>query len=141
MDGEQRVEAVAASFSTSSDAERMGASVVREEPTDARLGRIIEYLQSSLDKQDALQANLNAANADLMAIAYKLAAAIKTAMATGPASLEAYEELGPAISSLLRIHKQVERFSQLDKRLTSTSASVALLKTRASAVVDQNQSQ
>lgn len=139
MDGVHEVEARAPSSADNAETKGMAAPVVLEEATDPRLVRILEYLQASLDKQDALQANLSAANADLMAIAYKLAAAIKAAMAVGPASLETYEELVPAINNLLRIHKQVERFASLDNRLASTNASVALVKAQASAVIDQSE--
>jgi hypothetical protein len=110
-----------------------------EKDPDARVRRIMDYLQSALDKQDALQANLSAANADLMMIGYKLATAIKAAMATAPASLEAYEELVPAIGNLLRIHKQVDRFSALDSRLASANASAASLKARATAAIEQSE--
>jgi hypothetical protein len=103
---------------------------------DPRLRRINEYLQAALAKQDALQANLSAANADLMTISYKLVAVIKETMDAAPASLEAYEELGPAISDLLRIHKQIDRFSTLDNRLASTKA---LALSHASAVIERSE--
>ena len=107
-----------------------------EEAPDLRFERIMEYLQGSLHKQDALQANLSAANADLIMIGYRLARAIEAAMATGPASLEAYEDLMPAISNLLRIHKQVDRFSSLDNRLAAARAAV---KAQAAAVIAQSE--
>jgi hypothetical protein len=122
MNGEHEGEAIGASISDNAQAESMTGPVVSEDAADSRMRRIMEYLQASLDRQDALQANLSAANADLMVIGYKLAAAIKAAMVAAPPSLEAYEELVPAIGNLLRIDKQIDRFSALDGRLASAKA-------------------
>jgi hypothetical protein len=139
MNGEHEAEAISVSISDNAQAESMTGPVVSEDAADSRMRRIMEYLQASLDRQDALQANLSAANADLMVIGYKLATVIKTAMAAAPPSLQTYEELVPAIGNLLRLHKQIDRFSALDSRLTSAKGSVASLKARASNVVEQSE--
>jgi hypothetical protein len=139
MSGEHEAEAIAASIPDDAQTKSRTDSVAPEDAADSRTRRIMEYLRASLDQQDALRANLCAANADLMMIAYKLAAAIKSAMAGASPSLEAYEDLVPAIGNLLRIHKQVDRFSALETRLTSAKAAVASLKGRGSAAIGQSE--
>lgn len=102
-----------------------GENTNREAPADSRIRRIMDYLQVSLEREDALQANLNAANADLMMIGYRLASAIKANMASSPASLDSYVEFMPALNNLLRLNKQVDRFSTLDDRLSKAKESSA----------------
>jgi hypothetical protein len=120
MENEQEV-AAAASPPNDDDVAAVD-TVGLQAAADPRLRRIAEYLAGSLAKQDSLQANLGAGNADLMMIAYKLAAVIKDSMHTTPASLDAYMEWERAISDLLRIHRQIDRYSVLDNRLTSAKA-------------------
>ena len=45
----------------------------------------------------------------------------------------------PAISNLLRIDKQVDRFSALDSRLAAAKVSVASAKAKAAAVIEQSE--
>jgi hypothetical protein len=139
MKGEHEEAAIGASLSDDAHAENTTRPVPEGDAADSRMGRIMEYLQASLDREDALQASLNAANADLMVIGYKLAAVIKATMAATPPSLEAYEELIPAIGNLLRIHKQVDRFSALDSRLAMAKAAVASLKVQASTAIERSE--
>ena len=139
MRNRQKASAASSVPSASAPVEHAAATNVPEEGADHRLERIMEYLQVSLHKQDALQANLSAANADLMMIGYRLAMVIKAAMAAAPPSLEAYEDFGPAIGNLLRIHKLVDRFSALDSRLASAKGSMAFLQGRAAAAIEQSE--
>lgn len=85
---------------------------------DNRVQRIMDYLESSLRKRDALQATIGAVNSDLMLIGYRLKQVVQTAMDTTPAALDEYGKLMPAVESLLKVFKQIDRFTQLEVRLT-----------------------
>lgn len=82
-----------------------------------RLQRLRDFVDAALNEEDALQANLSAANADLMLIQYGLATAIQLALEAASGNLNALETLETSMSSLLRVGKQVERCTQLGSRL------------------------
>ena len=84
---------------------------------DVRLERILDYVNQSLAKLNPLEASLGALNADLMLMAYRLRQVLDDALQEGAAAFEELEELAPTIDQLLRILKQIERFSQLAIKL------------------------
>ncbi|QDU92497.1 hypothetical protein [Lignipirellula cremea] len=90
-------------------------------PTDCRQQRIRDYLHQSLAETSPLRANLGAANADLMTVALHLKGLLEGAL---PKTLEVFEDfedfdqVKPVLDSLLRMYKQMERFAQLDARLS-----------------------
>jgi hypothetical protein len=49
-------------------------------------------------------------------------------MGATPAELADYADLIPSIGCILRVDKQIDRFSQLDLRLTSAKASLAAVE-------------
>jgi len=85
-------------------------------PMGDRLQRITDYLESSLGKPDALQATIGAANSDLMLVGFRLNEAVQAALNSRPAALSEFGKLMPAVESLLKVYKQVERFTQLEVR-------------------------
>ena len=56
------------------------------EHTDRRKQRILEYIEESLAKSDATQANIGAINGDLMLVAYRIQQAVLESMPPGPAA-------------------------------------------------------
>lgn len=95
---------------------------------DARLQRIMEYLDEALNKKNPLEANLGAANSDLLLIGYRLKNTIDMALADPPEGLSQVEELMPAINTYLRIIKQIERLAQLDRRLMQMRQQIQTVK-------------
>jgi hypothetical protein len=81
---------------------------------DRRTARIAEYLAQILEYADPLRANVGAVNADLLFMADRLRQRLEVAPWE---TLEDFEDLKPAIDSLLRIHKQIDRFAQFEARL------------------------
>ncbi len=92
---------------------------------DDREQRILDCLECSLRQPGALQATIGAVNSDLMLIGYRLNQAVQTAMNTTPAALNEYSKLMPAVESLLKVYRQVDRFSQLEVRLTKAAQTPA----------------
>lgn len=93
---------------------------------DVRVRRIQEYLKHALGHTDALEANVGAVNADLMRISHRLAQAIHEAIDAGPSSLEDFEGIIPAVDNLLRLDKQIDRFTALEQRLAAFRSATAL---------------
>ena len=87
--------------------------------------RIADYLECSLRKPDAIRATIGAINSDLMLIGYRLNRAVHTAMETTPEALNEYGKLMPAVESLLKVYKQIDRFTQLEVRLTKAEQAPA----------------
>ena len=88
-----------------------------------RIHRIEQLQAEALAEPDALQANLGAFNAGLMRIGFRLEEAIEGASAQITDPLARFERLAPAIDSLLKVMRQVDRFAQLDQRLASAQQS------------------
>lgn len=95
-----------------------------------RLAKIREYLIESLQQADALQANLGATSSDLMLMGFRLKEAIEEALAKSTDSLGRFERLMPAIEGYLKVTRQIDRFAQLDRRLTEARLDGARLKPR-----------
>ena len=95
---------------------------------DNRVKRIADYLESSLRKPDALQATIGAVNSDLMLIGHRLNQAVQHAMDTSPTALNEFGKLMPAVESLLKVYKQVDRFTQLEVRMTKADRTLANLR-------------
>jgi len=87
-------------------------------PKGDRVQRIADYLESSLGKPDALQATIGAANSDLMLVGFRLNEAVQAALNSTPAALSEFGKLMPAVESLLKVYKQVDRFTQLEVRFS-----------------------
>jgi hypothetical protein len=84
---------------------------------DLRTQKILEHLNNSLAKSDAFQATLGAANCDFLLLGYRLKQAIDEELEPGPAALADFEDMMPAIEMLLKMMKQVERYSKLEIKL------------------------
>ena len=84
---------------------------------DLRMEKILEYLGNSLAVPNAMQASLGAVNADLLVLSYRLTRAIDEQLEPGPAGLAAFGDVMPAIEVLLKLSKQVDRYSNLDLKL------------------------
>jgi hypothetical protein len=81
--------------------------------------RIQAYLEDSLARPNALEANVGAAASGLMAVEFRLHQAIAAALPATPAALEHYPRLMPAIDGCLRINKQIDRLAQLQLQLAA----------------------
>ena len=82
----------------------------------ARLSRALDYQLGALGKEDPLAANLGSMNGGLMRMAVWLDETLLQSMESGPPNLERAQRLLPAIETLLRLMRQVDRFSQLELR-------------------------
>ena len=83
---------------------------------DARLSRVLDYQTSSLQKEDALEANLGSINSGLMRVALWLDETIEQAMGSGPPNVERLARILPTIDTHLRVTRQVDRFAQIELR-------------------------
>ena len=83
---------------------------------DARLSRVLDYQASSLEKEDALEANLGSLNSGLMRVALWLDETIEQAMDSGPPNIDRLQRILPAIDTHLRVTRQVDRFAQIELR-------------------------
>jgi hypothetical protein len=111
-DGHELSEASAAT----DKAHETAAGANGQEAADHRIQRLQDLLADALGEPDPLRANLRAAAADLLEIAYRLGAGIKGTMsAAGPDDPEGYEQVMPAINSMATIHRQATRYIQLDR--------------------------
>ncbi len=77
---------------------------------------MIDYQTKSLEKTDALEANLGSINSGLMRIAVSLDETIEQAIESGPRTLERVQRILPAIETHLRVARQIDRFAQIDVR-------------------------
>ena len=82
----------------------------------ARHGRVLDYLAESLEKPDALRANLGSLNSGLMHVALNLDTTIVQALESGPRTIERLQKILPAIETHLRVTRQVDRFAQIEIR-------------------------
>lgn len=87
--------------------------------SEVRLHRIDELQMQSLQQEDPLQANLGAANGALLRFGYRMEQAIEDVLQQSANPLERFERLAPAIDMYLKVMRQVDRFAQLDQRLTA----------------------
>ena len=86
-----------------------------------RLQRIEQLQSQALANPDPLAANLGAANGALMRIGFRLEEALEGALAKVPSPTERFDRLVPAIETYLKVMRQVDRFSQLEQRLSAGS--------------------
>jgi len=84
-----------------------------------RKQRIDDFQRNALADPDALQANLGAINGGLMRLSYRMEAAIEASLAQIRDPAERFERLGPAIDTFLKVARQIDRYAQLDRRLSS----------------------
>jgi hypothetical protein len=89
--------------------------------TDRRAERIKEFARDALEKGDAYQATVRAATADLLDIGYGLAVNIKAIMGQAPMGSADYEDIAPALATLLQVDRQIGRFGQLDLQITAAN--------------------
>ena len=87
----------------------------REAIADLRLQRIEKLQSESLEKPDALTANLGAASGALLRIAVLLEDTIEDAL-TNTNPPERLARLITTIETYLKVMRQVDRFAQLDQR-------------------------
>jgi hypothetical protein len=83
---------------------------------EARLSRLLDYQARSLSKPDPLEANLGSINSGLMRMAVWLDEAVAQALASGPPHVERLAHVSQAIETLLRVTRQVDRFTQIELR-------------------------
>ena len=98
-----------------------------DECPDLEMRRIQDLLAESLALPNAFAANLGAQNSGLRKMAYRMQQAIEKALDQGPAELEEFEDVMPAIETLLKITKQVDRYSQLSMKLEEAQAAMSAL--------------
>lgn len=79
--------------------------------------RINDYLNASLAKADAFEANVGVVNADLMRLARRLEQVLADVLDEPVETLGEIVEVMPGIDSYLRVTKQIDRFSQLSIKL------------------------
>ena len=103
------------------------ADAVKEQHIERRNQRIEDYLRAALESPNPLAANLGAANSDLMAVQHALQQAIDTALSQTKPTLAELETLLPGIDYLLKIAKQIDRFSQLEIKLKPAEPDLASL--------------
>lgn len=89
-----------------------------ERVTDRRIERIEEFLQDSLESEDARRAAFNGATADLMLIGYRLAGSIKADIGDREVDLEEWDDLMPAVHALSVVNRLIAQFDHVDRRLT-----------------------
>lgn len=90
---------------------------------DRRSARIADYLAQALAEDNPLLANLGTVNCDLLQVQNFLRQAVEDAFAKVPRDLSEWEHLTPAIDQLVKIVKQIDRFTQLDIRIRSEEQS------------------
>lgn len=83
---------------------------------EARLRRIRDYLNDSLNKNDPLEANVGAINSGLLRMALWLDETLENAMSDGTQNVDRLKRLLPAIEAQLKISRQVDRFAQIEIR-------------------------
>ena len=96
------------------------ASLTAVSVHEARLSRLHDYLTNSLEKKDALEANVGSVNSGLIRVAIWLDETIEQAIESGPCSIERIESVSPAIDTQLRVARQVDRFAQIEIRSTES---------------------
>lgn len=88
------------------------------EDQDLRFQRVLDYANAAIQKADPLAANLGVVNSGLFIIAARLQDAISAA--TDPNNPEPADlrMLQPAVDHYLRVTRQIDRFIQLELRLS-----------------------
>jgi hypothetical protein len=84
----------------------------------------VEYFQLPVREQHGWRSSLNTADVYLV-VGWTLFALVKVAVAAGPGSLEAYEELMSVIDNVLRICRPVEGLSVLDSHWAAQAPAAA----------------
>jgi hypothetical protein len=80
---------------------------------DARMERIADYLRESLAKSDSLEANLGVANAELFLMASRMMQELTDILNRDPDEAMGNEQFIQGFDRLLRLDKQIDRFSHL----------------------------
>jgi hypothetical protein len=88
---------------------------------DLRLQRLVDYMADALTKRNPLEANLGAVNGDLLLLEYRFRQGLDDLLNEAPNSLEELQAAMPGVEGLLRIVKQIDRFSQLASKLAATA--------------------
>jgi hypothetical protein len=84
-----------------------------------RIQRIQDLLAEALELPNALQANLRACSSDLLLLAQRFRQAMNVAFGEGSDPLVTLERLRPAIDAYLRITRQIDRLTQLERLFLS----------------------
>ncbi|HBO43422.1 MAG TPA: hypothetical protein DD670_05725 [Planctomycetaceae bacterium] len=96
-------------------------SPANPEHTQQRLARLAEYRAESLADSDPLRANLGAGVADMLQMALLLRRGIDSQIKEEKITPKQFGKVAPAIELYLKIHRQTDRFIQLDQRLRTES--------------------
>ncbi|NLE36561.1 MAG: hypothetical protein GX621_00890 [Pirellulaceae bacterium] len=91
------------------------------EETDRRLARLADYRAEALANADLLRANLGAGVADMLQMALLLRQGIDSQVKHQAITPKQFGKLAPTIELYLKIHRQTDRFIQLDQRLWAES--------------------
>lgn len=94
-------------------------------PLPRRLSRVGDYLVASLEKTNPLDANLGSLNSGLMEMALRLETMILQGLANGLPLVSRHESLMPALEVYLRLTRQVDRFSNLERQRAEPVAKAA----------------
>jgi hypothetical protein len=102
-----------------SNSPEVGKSSVAPSTGALRKQRIEDFQNDALAASDPLQANLGAINGALMRMSYHMETALEAALITITDPVDRFARLGPAIDAYLKVTRQIDRFAQLDNRLSS----------------------
>jgi hypothetical protein len=110
---------------TNDDVKDLANSNLAPEPPRPRGARskvrpMSAYRRRALTEPNPLLGSLGVLTSDLMAIAHSHAVAIRRALATGPGDLESLAAVQPALHFALQLNRQIDRFVQLELRLTGS---------------------
>jgi hypothetical protein len=88
-----------------------------------RLRRVADYQAKAVTKRSDLKSNLAALNGGLFQIAISLEGLIKRAAASASESAERQDRMFKSIDVLLRVERQIGRFSEIELRPKSSRRS------------------
>ena len=84
---------------------------------EARLHRAFDYLKSTLQESDPLDANLGSINSGLIRMSLGFERSLLSKLEDGSPDVGQLIQILPAIETHLRMMRQVERFAQLKLRI------------------------
>lgn len=94
-----------------------GDANVKSNGGGARMERIAAYINESIRRSDGLEANLGVANGELMQLASRVTESLQQILARDRNESVTSDRCYPALDVLLRVHRQIDRYSQLEVKL------------------------
>ena len=89
---------------------------------DARIEKIQQHIENCMQLEDPLQACTGAAGGDLMKLQFRVSQQIDQMLQETPDGMATLNDLLPAINTVTKLSKQVERFNQLSCKLKAANA-------------------